>query len=377
MLISIILPSTVKATGETNENWTDLTNAKIEIIGSPSNQNQSIEEATIIKYTIKISNVTLNPTSEYLVYFHYKDEEIKESQVLYHNQARIKAGENEAQITNVKIADFLQKSGDIYVSILEKQGSDVDAPKKLILTTRKVERPELLPKLGNRFNIYFTEQSTKTYFWAPNVNPKNGSSIDRTLKIKVGQVTDSKILKTMKENKQEGYKQLLNYAKKANNHNYVGTIEYKLSSNAGITESLTSKMNLIDGAYYFAYIELDNENGVYYPVEDISLYYAKGTKELVRYPKKEFVWNIKEEVTDGDDKKDETPNPEQPTNQVQNTVGEPTNNLTQQPTNVQDNTQAPGTLPQTGGTIIYLVVIITLITLVGIVYRKYNQYKDI
>lgn len=360
------------------ETWTDLSNAKIEIVPSSNTKNQPIEEATSINYSIKISNVTLDANSQYLAYFHYKDEEITNNKVMSHSHAIIDIGKEQGDITSIWIKDFLQKSGDIYVSILQRKGTDASAKNNLILTTKKIERPELLPKLGNRFNIYFDNNSTKTYFFAPNVNTKNGGTITRKLKIKIGHITDMSILKTIRDNKVKGLNDLLNYSKKANNYNYVGTIEYKGNS-SGITESLTSKMNLENGEYYFAYIELDDENGVYYPVEDISLYYAKNTTDLIRYPKKEFVWNIKEDINNSeqDEQKEENKEEEPKQEPIENTIKDTTNNIEENnKQEKEDTTKAKGVLPQTGEKAIQVIVVL-MIVLVAIGYYKYRQYKDI
>lgn len=368
MLIGIILPITVKATGETGENWTDLNNAKIEIVATSTVKNQSIEDSTSIEYKAKISNVKLNANNSYLVYLHHKDTDITKDKVLFHSHATIEPGNTEATIDGVWIKFFLQQNKDIYVSVVERKGTSVESKdSKLVLMSKKIERPGVFPKLGNRFHIFFNNQSTNTFFWAPNVNEKNGGQIDRTLKIKIGQVTDTDILKMIKENKSKGLEQLLDYAKKIKNYNYTGNIEYEHSKNAGITESLTSRMNLIDGAYYFAYIELDDEKGTYYPVEDIALYRANGTKDLIRFSDKSFTWNIQDDNKSEENDKKEDNKQEKPDDKVTNTIDN----------TIKDDTQATGKIPQTGETIAYIGILALLIAAAGIGYVKYRQNQDI
>lgn len=356
MLMIVILPTTVR--GETEEeetSLTDLNNAEIEIIGVPRGSNQSIEDATLINYKVKITGVTLNPEHWYSVYFHEQDIEIKSGfAVKSAAQAVLKDGKTEAYISLVEI--FLQKNADIYVTIVE--GKPDSMSPEIILEAKKIEHPELLPKLGNRFHIYFNKDSTNTFFWAPNAT-KNGGRVDRTLNVKIGQITDSEIIKTIKENKAKGLSELLNYAKKVTDYNYVGTIEYK--ETGGTKEGLTSDMNLIDGAYYFAYIELDDEGGVYYPVEDIALYKAKETTELIRFSDKDFTWKIdeNENPTDNDNEKDKI---EVVENKEKNTT--------------IDNTVVSGNIPQAGEKALYIIIVLA-ITLTMIAYIKYKQYKDI
>lgn len=372
MFVLAIVPTNVKATGESQETWTDLTNAKLEIIPVLAN-NQTIENATIINYAVRISNVTLNPTSSYSVYFHYEDEQITKTKVLSHSQATIVAGKNEGNISLFNL--FLQYNKDFYVSIVEKKS---DNNSNILITAKKIERPELLPKLGNRFHIFFSANNTSTYFFAPNVN-KLGSKIDRTLKIKVGKVTDAELLNVIKNNKTTGLNQLLDYAKKVAEFQFVGTIKYEHSKNSGITESLTSKMNLTNGNYYFAYIELDNENGVYYPVEDIALYQAKGTSDLVRYSDTEFTWNIPEENKPSENNPN-TPEQSKPEDNKPE-QNKPTQNTPEQnkpqDTNKVDGTKAEGTIPQTGESIIYIIGLISICILTLFVYIKSKKYKDV
>lgn len=358
VLIIIISSTTIKATDIQEKTWTDLKDAKIEIIGEAKN----IEEATAgITYKVKISNVTLNPESEYRVYFHYKDENITTNKISFNNHAYIEKGNTEATINTVWINYFLQRNEDIYVSILETR----DDTNKIIVTTMKIERPELLPKLGKRFNIFFSSRSTQTFFWAPNVNEKTGDGIPRNLEIKIGKVTDIEILKKVKENKTKGLEQLLDYAKKVEDYNYTGTINY--DGGAGITESLTSKMNLEPEAYYFAYIEADTEEGVYYPVEDIALYRAKGTTDLVHYSDKEFVLEIKEEP-------EKTEQPEK--NEVEEPKEDTKTNTIKNEEKPTDQTTTKGTLPQTGEKKITFIIVLVFVV-AGIGYIKCKKYQDI
>lgn len=368
MLLMIVIPTTVRAVEGTQEEvWTDLSNAKIEIVPKSKNDSESIENATSIKYYIKISNAELNPKSEYQVYFHYKEEEITQNKISFHSHAIIKVEETEGLINSVVIDDFLQKNEDIYVSILEEKENN----KNIIVNTRKIERPELMPKLGNRLNVYIRKSGTRTFFYAPNTDSKGGN-IDRTLKIKIGQVTDIELLKSIKENRAQGFIKLLSYAKEIKNYNYIGTIKY-IGKTTACTDIPTSEMNLTDGAYYFAYIELDDENGVYYPVEDIALYRAEGTSDLKRYSDKDFAWVFPQEdkpSTDNNQQQEEDTDIK-----LENTI--PNTNINDENSNTpKDPTQAPGVLPKTGEKAIYLVVIVMAIV-ATFVYIKYRQFRDI
>ena len=278
MLISMILPITVK--GADDIEWTDFTNAKFEIV--PKVKSIASKEVHI-DYTIKANNVTLNPESYYWIYFHKKDEEVTANMVKGNFQASFGlGGENESGIITL-MEYFLEKKDDIYVSITETQNKGAGKT-QLVCKSKKVDRPKLLPELGNRVNIYFGPGNTTTFYWAP-----HNSKLKRTINIKIGKINDSQILNNIKNNKDNALKDLLNYSKNQNSYNYSGSIEYS-NSGLSVTEELTSKMNLEDKAYYFAYIEVDDE-GIYYPVEDIEIYQAKGANDLIRFGDDSFAWN--------------------------------------------------------------------------------------
>ena len=69
-----------------------------------------------------------------------------------------------------------------------------------------------------------------------------------------------------------------------------------------------SSLNAQKGVYYYAYFVMYDENGTYYPIEDINLLYSIGNNILFNQNEDGFKWDIAEEET-GDsveDKKDDT-----------------------------------------------------------------------
>lgn len=352
MIALTILPKNVKATDTADEGWTDFTNAKLEII--PYTKNISGKEIHIV-YKIKATNVKLDPESYYWIYFHKKDDDISASKVRGSFQASFSLGGANESRTISLFQYILEKNDDIYVSIAQTKDKGAGRT-ELVVESRKIERPKLLPEIGNRVHMYFGPSATSTYYWAP-----HNSKLKRILNIKIGKITDSKILIDIKDNKADGLQNLLSYAKKQGTYNYTGSVNYE--NGIGITEGLTSKMKLEPGSYYFAYIVVDDENGTYYPVEDIALYYARNTTDLVRYPKEDFVWNLNEE-NKGDTDKDKVQN---------NLKNEEEINAIKK----DDNTQAKKPIPQTGENIIYIVSIIGIVVLTIIGYRKFQKYKDL
>lgn len=350
-ILVIVFPTIVKA----DEKWTNFSNAKIEIIA----MNDNLDTAQVIQYGIKISNVELNPNSAYSVLFHHKDDEISKSKITFDSQVIVKEGQTESKIPGL-VEILVEQNEDIYVSIVEQ----LDYPygdTNLVLEVQKISHPGIFNKLGNRIHTYFTSSSTKTFYFAPNcVNSVTKLGNPKTINIKVGKINDIELLKEIQNNKQNGFQKLLSYANQQIEYNYTGTINYDLDINSGITESLTPQMKLEGNAYYFVYFNIDTENGKYYPVEDIAIYRASGTNELVRYDEKDFVIEIEEPI----------PPIITPT---ENPNGQQLANNEKSP----DSTQATGELPYTGVSIKLIAILILAILGTFIVYFKYNKLRDI
>ena len=142
---------------------------------------------------------------------------------------------------------------------------------------------------------------------------------------------------------------LLSYAKDTKAI-YNGTVEADKTKNGNIADN----MELIDNAYYYVYFVLDNENGKYYPVEDVNI--VQANIDSVR-AKKWFATDI-HWTKDEDIKK-----PEEPAKQEQ--------------PKVEDTTQAKGQLPKTGIICVELVAVILFILSTIIFALKYKKYKEI
>lgn len=182
---------------------------------------------------------------------------------------------------------LLEKSGDIYYWLCEEQRNYATGviERKFIVPGRKIERP-LQKSLGSRMKCYFFSEHTSIHLYEP-----HDSDVNRNVKLKIGKVKDNSILLAIKNNEKNALSKLLNYAKSADSI-YTG------NSLVGRSDTITNKMELIDKEYYYVYMVLDDENGKYYPVEEVSLYQAlvgeTVGKNLFDYLDGQFTWNIDE-----------------------------------------------------------------------------------
>jgi len=254
-------------------------------------------------------------------------------------------------LKSVSVKDNLEMNSDIYVSIYETQLNN-EAGKyegKFIINSQKVERPAQ-KKLGTRTKGSFHNDKTNTFLYEP--YDFNGK---RNIKLKIGVVNDISILRSIQKGEAGALSKLLAYAKKSSSI-YTGTVPL------GETGTITKNMNLVDRQYYYVYMQLDDENGKYYPVEDVCLYqgFVGPTigKNLYDYLSNEFKWNL------GEEKKEDTKNP---TTELKNSVA---SNQAKDDTVIKSKK-----LPQTGETIVICIAVVgaaTLVVIFGIKFRKYH-----
>ena len=231
------------------------------------------------------SGITLDEDMEYRVVFTKDTDSVVDSfsdkpelsSILYKDGGIIRETE---------YASASERFGDVYVTIYERENSNT--PYEKVSDTILVERPEEL-KLTKRIQAYLFENETGLFLWSIN----NINTV-RNVNYKIGKVTDNNILKNIKNNQYSGLESLLSYAKNDNNPIKSAKTEFKTK------ESLYSQSDVTEGTYYYVYFSLDTEEGKYYPVEDVDLYYAKKLDDekvwLYDYLDSNFKWNLEEET---------------------------------------------------------------------------------
>lgn len=187
---------------------------------------------------------------------------------------------------------------------------------------------------------------------------------NRKFKIKIGKVTDNAILQKIQKGDYSGITDLLAYAKKTK-------AVYTADLTTTDYDYYKSDKTLFDGrkllqdkAYYYIYVQFDDESGKYYPIEGVTLgqaYLSKvsGSWNLEAYTSKDFKWNNLSSTYTSTDKKD-------------NTISS-SNTLPDK----KDDTIAKEKLPNTG---ISIAVAISAVTLAGtavVLKIKKDKYKGI
>lgn len=334
VILSLLFSGISFAEGEDSQ-WTDLTNAKIEL--------KKVEQNTYDIYKLYVTGINKKDNRGYFVYL-----SIGTNQPNFETEG-YGAIENDGEVswrreeinTSGALDRIFERAGDIYVWLVEKnyENESYGEPYKT-----KIDRPQLR-KLGTRINGSFMNDKTRMFFWEPrDITREEGS---RKVNIKIGTEDDHNVLMSIKNGESDCLQKLLNYAKQASSPIYTGKVPL------GDSSSITSNMNLDNNNNYYVYMEMDDENEIYFPVEDVSLYQAIVTEEtgknLFDYLDDNFKWDIENitipEVTGG---------------------------------GKTDPTIATVTkLPNTGINIIIAMIagLVVIASLIG--YLKYRKYKDI
>lgn len=314
-----VYAETDSETGTETTQWTDFSNVEIELTKSTY--------LNYVSYSLNLENVTYITDHSYMVYISNSSTKPTEPTTGIVNG-----------VLNYCIDEYLEKSGDIYLWVEE---SYIDE-KKTLIEAYKIDRPSQNP-LGERISGNFVVSGGDSIsFYEPTKDQAN-----RNIKVKIGAVTDTDVLKQIQNGSSSALSNLLTYAKSASS---VASVTYKGGSRS--TPSVISGLNLTEGGYYFVYYEADDENGTYYPVEDVSLYqynyYDSNDGQLVDYLSDQFKWNLGESDS----------------NPVVDTK--------------KDTTVAEKILPKTGASIFIVATLVIILLIITIsFYLKYAKYRGI
>ncbi len=226
------------------------------------------------KVDLKITGLTPKEGATYS-YNLSASKESEDTAKNYENYKELKV-ENNGFV--VDVTDIYELSGDLKLSIAEKmEESYTDIVNSV--TIKRLDQNDL----SKRITVNLLKD--KTEFKVNEIYSEG-----RTLKLnyKIGQVSDTKILNLIKNDDKEGLSNLLTYAKEANG------VEGSLASN----ETILNKLKIKNKAYYYVYYEIEDEDGKYYPIEDINLYMGDAEGNLISYTSNKFKWDETENVPD-------------------------------------------------------------------------------
>ncbi len=261
--------------------------------------------------------------------------------------------------------EYVERNQDLYLWIIEdvkleesysttEENTYISHSTKFVVEGEKLKRPEL-PQLNlimKSLSIWggvgrSGEESSYLHFRFPS------GTDNRKFKLKIGKITDDSILQKIQNNDYSGITALLSYAK---NNMAVYTADLTTTSQnyySKETALFDGLKTLENKAYYYIYVQFDDENGKYYPIEGVTLGQAwisssSAYWDLWAYTSDNFEWNNLSSTPI------ETGETEEP-----------------------DDTKAPDKLPKAGTVYSIVCVILALVGGSIFVYRKYNNLRGI
>lgn len=258
--------------------------------------------------------------------------------------------EKDGTTSKNSVTKYVEENGELYCWILENKF--VDGKFQIgDFYSVKVERPKL-NSLGKRITAYVMQSATSIFLHEAN-------EIDsRKANIKIGKMTDNNILLSIKNSESNCLQKLMDYAKKSTPIYTAKDLNLQIPN-----KSITDKFEIVNGEYYYVYMEMQDEEGKYYPVEDVWLYQGlvgKDLRDLAEFGGTRFKWNLDSDKNN-------------------NTTNEPTSNKTTTTKNQEvDKTTAQTILPRTGIKITQIAILLLILSICSaILIGKVKKYKGI
>lgn len=293
-----------------------------------------------VNYLLKTNSDKINKMEEH-IYWVLITNSKQEPTLEYRADGKISNADSILDNNDFIIGKYLERNGDIYCWLYDEQMSyETGKYTNKLIASKKIDRPKQ-KELGSRMQGYFLASETSTFLYEP-----KDTNITRKMKLKIGKVTDKSIITAVLNKESNALAKLLNYAKSATAI-YTGTVP------VGNSSTITNQFDIVDKELYYVYMELDDENGTYYPVEDVSLYqgYIETDKNSKQYGK-----NLCDYLSD----------------EFKYTMNEEN----KAPTKTNDPTVAKGTIPQTGETITILAIAFVVIVsgIIAVVKIRKNNF---
>lgn len=272
----------------------------------------------------------------------------------------------------------LQLSGDVYFWIFQVDYTALGAKK----TGSLVYSAQLERTVDKKFSELIKPTVLNSSLTYISINTPMENYLKRKAQFRIGEITDNSILKAIKNNDTaNGLNKLLSYAK-TSTAIYDGILKGSPNFAANLNDGLQERVK--NDAYYFIYVEFDDEEGKYYPVEGVTvgLGLASTTQSwnIVFYGNSQFNWDslkepeLPDKPTD-DPKEEDKEEVEKPSDDE---IKDDQTDNNEDKNEEKDKTTAETPLPNAGEKTMILGLIIILILSSIILYclnRKYSFIK--
>lgn len=324
-------------TGTDTIEWTDFSNAEYKV-----------DWDGVCRIVAELSKVT---TKEGRAYYAIITKDESKPELNTKNATLISKDSNNNLV--VDITKYAELNQDLYLWVIEHDNTS--AKENFVVSAKKIERPELRKYTSIFKSTFIASSGFQLCF---NIPWKADSTNQRRFEVKIGKITDNNILKSIKNNESTAFDKLISYAKLSNS-----IYDTELMTNSNVLPDCNNDsqtkidLSVEDGEYYYLYVDFNDENGKYYPLNPgITIAQAINTGSswhLFFLGDDNFNWKDfgnDEEIqpkTDPEEGKKEDP------------------------------TVAPKTMPHTGKDIILTIAIIAVIVSVAYFGRWIDQYRKI
>lgn len=197
------------------------------------------------------------------------------------NTSEAKAIDNVALLKVKEKEDYIGDLSNKYMSLnkkyyykIEERQKDSLNKKEISSTFKEIER--VIPEIGKRLDLYMYAENKSNamqkYYY-------DSSTTTRKMNYKIGKIDNIELLKKFKTDEREAFKELYEYGKKdkgltSGTHNEI----YK-----EVDFNPASKISVNKDEYYYAYLEMEDEEGKYYPVDDVAIYIGMENNTLIHF----------------------------------------------------------------------------------------------
>lgn len=311
------------------DGWTDFSKAEYKLVKNG-----------VASIGVEITGVTPKSESTYYVYISNNSSKPDISNIASDEKNVLNYDNEKNKFISLDCSKEVELSGELYATIIEYNSTE-----NIVSYGKKISRFNE-PKYNDAFFETFISKGNTQIV----TNFTHSKENNRKMKIKIGKITDVSILNKIRNQDSTGFSDLMNFAK-SNAGIYDKVLDAERNNYAISYENTINLNGIEDGAYYYLYVQPDDENGKYISTEAVTLAlcdaFDNGDWFMFFYGSNDFKWNNL------------------------GVTNLPTNN------NNNDPTLAPTILPNTGAGIILLSTIAVL-TVSGIIgYIKFNKWRDV
>ena len=345
--------TTITATTTDEDAHTKTDSVTITVTAAPaeftdfSNVTFKVEDTT--KYnsvTITFNNFSPLKGHTYSVYATQNASETYDPAVLPLNMSSISHDDEKNVYFTMLSSEYsrlvAEETKDAYLVVLDKDIATMET--KMVLKPTKIKKPTITAKLGGGYiESFHVGKDTSSFY--------NNLMIsdERKVTYKLGEVTDTSILKSLANKETDGFTKLLAYAKADSKQLATSSFNFDGSS-VSFSNIAVATGKVSANKYYYVYTVADTENGKYVPLEDVVIFNGYDDGTLVHFA---YVGSSTEPST-------------------------PSGNATTTPYNIAgDNSISTKIIPQTGETPVFAIVLGSTLLIAGVIVVANKKYREI